>query len=189
MLPNLMPKIIKNNTLNSLFCLPHHLKTEGLNTHIQRGCQGPCAMLGLFLSGLFLPGYENNVFAQIGLVMLVGLAAKNGILIVEFANQLRDAGQEFHQALLEATEVRFRPIVMTGITTAAGAVPLLLSSGPGAETRAVMGTVILYGVLAATLFTLFVVPVAYDLLARRTGSPKQMQRRLNQELDATGDSG
>ena len=142
------------------------------------------ALLGLYLSDMTL-----NLYSQIGLIMLVGLAAKNGILIVEFANQLRDAGQEFHQALLEATEVRFRPIVMTGITTAAGAVPLLLSSGPGAETRAVMGTVILYGVLAATLFTLFVVPVAYDLLARRTGSPKQMQRRLNQELDATGDSG
>ena len=128
-----------------------------------------------------------NLYSQIGLIMLVGLAAKNGILIVEFANQLRDAGHEFHQALLEATEVRFRPIVMTGITTAAGSIPLLLSSGPGAETRAVMGTVILYGVLAATLFTLFVVPVAYDLLARRTGSPKQMQRRLDEELGATSD--
>ncbi|MCB1802089.1 MAG: efflux RND transporter permease subunit, partial [Gammaproteobacteria bacterium] len=117
------------------------------------------------------------------LIMLVGLAAKNGILIVEFANQLRDQGREFHAALLEATSVRFRPIVMTGITTAAGSLPLLLSSGAGAETRAVIGTVILYGALAATLFTLFIVPVAYDLMASRTGSPQQLERRLEKELE------
>jgi len=141
----------------------------------------PLAMAGALL-GLHLGGYSLNLYSQIGLIMLVGLAAKNGILIVEFANQLRDAGEEFHQALLEATRVRFRPIVMTGITTAAGSIPLLLSSGAGAETRAVIGTVVLYGVLAATLFTLFIVPVAYDLLARRTGSPKQRQARLEQEL-------
>ena len=128
-----------------------------------------------------------NLYSKIGLTMLVVLEAKNGILIVEFANQLRERRMSYTHAIIKASEVRLLPIVMTGITTAAGAVPLLLSSGPGAETRAVMGTVILYGVLAATLFTLFVVPVAYDLLARRTGSPKQMQRRLNQELDATGE--
>ena len=142
----------------------------------------PLAMAGALL-GLHLSGYSLNLYSQIGLIMLVGLAAKNGILIVEFANQLRDAGQVFHDALLEATRVRFRPIVMTGITTAAGSLPLLLSSGAGAETRAVIGTVILYGVLAATLFTLFVVPVAYDLLAKRTGSPQQLQRRLASELE------
>ncbi|MCB1772155.1 MAG: efflux RND transporter permease subunit, partial [Gammaproteobacteria bacterium] len=107
---------------------------------------------------------------------------KNGILIVEFANQLRDGGRAFEEALLEATEVRFRPIVMTGITTAAGSLPLLLSSGAGAETRAVIGTVILYGVIAATLFTLFVVPVAYQALARNTGSPRQIEQRLSAEI-------
>ena len=141
----------------------------------------PLAIAGALL-GLYFAGKTLNLYSQIGLIMLVGLAAKNGILIVEFANQLRDAGREFHEALLEATEVRFRPIVMTGITTAAGSLPLLLSSGPGSETRAVMGTVILSGVLAATLFTLFIVPVAYDLLARHTGSPQRRQRRLEQEL-------
>ena len=146
----------------------------------------PLAMAGALL-GLYLTGQSLNLYSQIGLIMLVGLSAKNGILIVEFANQLRDAGQEFHQALLEATEVRFRPIVMTGITTAAGSAPLLLSSGAGAETRTVIGTVILYGVLAATLFTLFIVPVAYDLLARHTGSPKQLQRRLQSELGEADD--
>ena len=144
----------------------------------------PLAMAGALL-GLHLSGLSLNIYSQIGLIMLVGLAAKNGILIVEFANQLRDAGMAFAEALIEATRVRFRPIVMTGITTAAGSLPLLLSSGAGAETRVVIGTVILYGVIAATLFTLFIVPVAYDLLARRTGSPKVVERRLAKELGKT----
>jgi multidrug efflux pump len=141
----------------------------------------PLAMGGALL-GLYLTGLSLNIYSQIGLIMLVGLAAKNGILIVEFANQLRDDGKAFADALTEATRVRFRPIVMTGITTAAGSVPLLLSSGAGSETRVVIGTVILCGVIATTLFTLFVVPVAYDLLARHTGSPKLVERRLAREL-------
>ncbi|MTW22458.1 efflux RND transporter permease subunit [Allochromatium palmeri] len=142
----------------------------------------PLAMAGA-LFGLWITGQSLNIFSQIGLVMLVGLAAKNGILIVEFANQLRDQGQEFRAALLEASETRLRPILMTGITTAAGAIPLLLSSGAGSETRAVIGIVILAGVLAATVFTLFVVPVAYDRLARHTGSPGAVKRRLEQEME------
>ena len=81
--------------------------------------------------------------------------------------------------------MRLRPIVMTGLTTAAGSLPLLLSGGAGAETRAVIGTVILAGVLAATFFTLFVVPVAYDLLARHTGSPGDVKRRLERETAAS----
>ena len=145
----------------------------------------PLAMAGALL-GLHVSGMSLNIYSQIGLIMLIGLAAKNGILIVEFANQLRDSGEVFRDALVEAASVRFRPIVMTGITTAAGSLPLLLSSGAGAETRAVIGTVILYGVIAATLFTLFVVPVAYDALARRTGSPKAVENRLEREL-AVGD--
>jgi multidrug efflux pump len=140
----------------------------------------PLAMAGALL-GLWLTGQTLNIYSQIGLIMLVGLSAKNGILIVEFANQLRDEGKAFRDALLEAADVRLRPIVMTGITTAAGSIPLLLSTGAGAETRTVIGTVILFGVLAATLFTLFVVPVAYDLLARRTGSPGDVARRLERE--------
>ena len=140
----------------------------------------PLAMAGALL-GLWLTGQTLNLYSEIGLIMLVGLAAKNGILIVEFANQLRDQGREFREALLEAADVRLRPIVMTGITTAVGSVPLLLSTGPGTETRIVIGSVIFYGVLAATLFTLFVVPVAYDLLARRSGSPGEVKRRLEAE--------
>jgi len=143
----------------------------------------PLAIAGALL-GLYLTDQTLNVYSQIGLIMLIGLAAKNGILIVEFANQLRDAGQPFHDALIEAAGIRLRPIVMTGITTMAGSVPLLLSSGAGTETRVVIGTVILSGVLAATLFTLFVVPVAYDRLAQNTGSPGDTRRRLEREMQA-----
>jgi multidrug efflux pump len=141
----------------------------------------PLAMTGA-LFGLYLTGQSLNIYSQIGLIMLIGLAAKNGILIVEFANQLRDAGRPFHDALFEAAGVRLRPIVMTGITTMAGSVPLLLSSGAGTETRMVIGTVILSGVLAATLFTLFVVPVAYDRLAQNSGSPGDTRRQLEHEM-------
>jgi multidrug efflux pump len=134
------------------------------------------------LLGLYLFGSSLNIYSQIGLIMLVGLAAKNGILIVEFANQLRDEGMRFNRALLEATEVRFRPIVMTGLTTIAGTIPLILSSGAGAETRITIGIVFLTGVLAATIFTLFIVPVAYSLIARKTTSPLATTRKLEKEI-------
>ncbi len=141
----------------------------------------PLAMAGA-LFGLWVTGQSLNIYSEIALIMLVGLAAKNGILIVEFTNQLRDQGRGFHEALLEAADLRLRPIVMTGITTAAGSLPLLLSSGAGTETRIVIGTVILFGVLAATLFTLFIVPVAYDMLARHSGSPGDVKRRLEAQI-------
>ncbi len=141
----------------------------------------PLAMTGA-LFGLYVTGQSLNLYSQIGLIMLVGLSAKNGILIVEFANQLRDQGYAFRDALIEAADVRFRPIIMTGITTAAGSVPLLISTGAGTETRYVIGVVILFGVVTGTLFTLFVVPVAYDLLGRFTGSPKAVSQRLEKEL-------
>ena len=135
---------------------------------------------GLF--GLYFTGGSLNIYSQIGLIMLVGLAAKNGILIVEFANQLRDEGMEFGHALIEASEVRFRPIIMTGFTTIAGAIPLVLSSGAGSETRIVIGVVVLAGVFAATIFTLFVVPVAYSLMARKTGSVGDISKQLENEM-------
>ncbi|KAA3651484.1 MAG: AcrB/AcrD/AcrF family protein [Proteobacteria bacterium] len=134
---------------------------------------------GLF--GLWLTGGSLNIYSQIGLIILVGLATKNGILIVEFANQMRDKNYPFNRAILTAARVRFRPIVMTGLTTVAGAIPLVIASGAGAETRIVIGTVILFGVIAATLFTLFVIPVAYSLLARKTGSPGDVARRLTEQ--------
>ncbi|MCK0743930.1 efflux RND transporter permease subunit [Chromohalobacter nigrandesensis] len=144
----------------------------------------PLAISGALL-GLWLTGQSLNIYSQVGIVMLVGLAAKNGILIVEFANQLRDEGRAFRDALIDASVTRLRPILMTAVTTMAGAVPLIFASGPGAETRLVIGTVIFSGVAAATLFTLLVVPVAYDLLARHTGSPGDVTRRLEREMRTT----
>jgi multidrug efflux pump len=142
----------------------------------------PLALAGGLL-GLYLSGNTLNLYSQIGLVMLVGLAAKNGILIVEFINQLRNRGLSFYHAILSASEIRLRPIVMTGITTAAGSVPLILSSGAGAETRMVIGVVVLAGVLSATLLTLFVVPVAYSVLAKKSSMPGSVSRRLARQLE------
>ncbi|MEN8720201.1 MAG: efflux RND transporter permease subunit, partial [Oceanococcaceae bacterium] len=113
----------------------------------------PLAIAGA-LVGIWLTGGSLNIYSQIGLIMLVGLASKNGILIVEFVNQLRDEGAAFRDAIIEASGIRLRPIVMTGITTAAGGIALLLTSGAGAETRSAIGVVVVFGVLAATLFTL-----------------------------------
>ncbi|MEW5251027.1 efflux RND transporter permease subunit [Microbulbifer sp. 2201CG32-9] len=137
----------------------------------------PLALAGGLL-GLYFTDNSLNIYSQIGLIMLVGLAAKNSILIVEFANQLRDQGMSFDAALMEASSTRFRPILMTGLTTIAGTIPLVLTSGAGAETRIAIGTVVLAGVMMATVFTLFIVPVAYQLIARRTGSPGAISRAI-----------
>ncbi|WNK19292.1 efflux RND transporter permease subunit [Halomonas piscis] len=142
----------------------------------------PLAIVGALLA-LYATGQTLNIYSQVGLVMLVGLATKNGILIVEFINQRRDEGVAFQEALVEASVTRLRPILMTAVTTMAGAVPLVLSSGPGANSRLVIGTVIMAGVGTATVFTLFVIPVAYALLARNSGSPGAVKRRLAAELD------
>jgi len=141
----------------------------------------PMAMAGA-LAGMYLTGGTLNLFTQIGLIMLVGLAAKNGILIVEFVNQLREQGMAFKDAIVEAGVIRLRPIAMTGITTVAGALPLVLAEGPGSETRQAIGIVIFSGVAAATVFTLLIVPSAYALLARWTKPRGETVRRLEQEL-------
>lgn len=145
------------------------------------------ATVGGGLLGIWLTGNTLNIYTQIGLIMLVGLAAKNGILIVEFANQLRDGGKEFNAALKEASLTRFRPIVMTSLTAIAGAIPLIFSHGAGAETRSAIGVVLLFGVTAAMLVTLVLVPAAYSLLARRTGSPRDVERKLAKEEAAQPD--
>ncbi|MCE9678548.1 efflux RND transporter permease subunit [Shewanella sp. AS1] len=141
----------------------------------------PLATLGALI-GLWVTGQSLNIYSQIGIIMLVGLAAKNGILIVEFANQLRDKGIAFNDAIIRASSQRLRPILMTGITTAAGAIPLVLAKGAGAETRFVIGVVVLSGIILATFFTLVVIPVMYSVLARKTGSPDAVARALEQEL-------
>ncbi|MEL6979222.1 MAG: efflux RND transporter permease subunit [Pseudomonadota bacterium] len=140
----------------------------------------PVAITG-GLAGLWLVGGSLNLYSQIGLVMLIGLAAKNGILIVEFANQLRDQGAAFADAIVDAATTRLRPVVMTGVTTAAGATPLILANGPGAETRFAIGVVVLGGVLASTVLTLLTVPATYALFARGSGSPGAVEQRLREE--------
>lgn len=142
-------------------------------------CTVPLAVFGAVF-GLWLVGGSLNIYSQIGIVMLVGLAAKNGILIVEFANQLRDQGRAFEQAIIEAAKVRLRPIVMTSLATAAGAFPLVIASGAGAASRESIGIVIFAGMLTATAFTLFVIPTAYAVLARRTGSPLAITHEMEQ---------
>lgn len=131
---------------------------------------------GLF--GLYAAGYTINIYSQIGLIILVALATKNGILIVEFANQLRDEGRSVRDAIVEAAELRLRPILMTSFATIAGAVPLMLGGGAGGETRSTIGVVIVFGVLGSTALTLYVVPVFYNLLARFTRSPEELSRQI-----------
>ncbi len=136
--------------------------------------------------GLTVMGGTLNLYSQIGLVMLVGLAAKNGILIVEFANQLRDQGMEFVDAILKASKRRLRPVLMTSIATVAGAMPLMLATGAGAGARGAIGTVIVWGVGISTLLTLVVIPAFYYLLCRKTGSPLDVTRRLEDQIEASG---
>lgn len=132
--------------------------------------------------GLAAAGMTLNLYSQVGIVMLVGLAAKNGILIVEFANQLRDEGMAFRDAIVEAAVRRLRPILMTSIATVLGAVPLALSDGAGAGARSAIGVVIVAGVSLATIITLFLIPLLYARVARRTGSPLAVTRKLDSEL-------
>ncbi|TVR79394.1 MAG: efflux RND transporter permease subunit, partial [Rhodospirillales bacterium] len=113
-------------------------------------------------------GNSLNIYSQIGMILLIGLMAKNGILVVSFANQLRDEGLSVRDAIVRGSELRFRPILMTAISTVFGAMPLVLAAGAGAESRAAIGTVIIGGLSFATILTLFVVPVLYDLMARFT---------------------
>ncbi len=139
----------------------------------------PLAVTGA-LVGLLIGGQSMNLFSQIGIIVLVGLAAKNGILIVEFTNQLRDAGRSFRDALVEASLIRLRPIIMTALATVMGALPLVLAHGAGAESRRPIGVVIFAGVLFSTVITLVVVPTFYLLLARRTGSPGRVAAELRE---------
>ena len=131
---------------------------------------------GLF--GLVMAGSSLNIYSQIGLIILIGVAAKNGILIVEFANQLRDQGRSIHDAIIESATLRLRPIIMTSIATAFGALPLVLWQGAGAGSRQTIGVVIFSGAMFATLLTLFVVPVIYGVLARFTKSPEYTAREI-----------
>jgi multidrug efflux pump len=148
----------------------------------------PLGVLGALI-GLALTGGTLNLFSQIGIVMLVGLAAKNGILIVEFANQLRDQGRSIHEAIVESSAVRLRPILMTSIATVVGALPLVLAGGPGSASRATIGVVVIFGVSFSTLLSLFVVPAFFVLLARNTRSPEAVTHELEKLEAATPQAG
>jgi multidrug efflux pump len=137
----------------------------------------PLALVG-GLAGLAATGQTLNIFSQIGLLMLIGIATKNGVLLVEFINQKRDEGHEFELAIVEACKLRLRPVLMTTISTLVGALPLIVMSGPGSVSRNVLGVVILFGVSLATVFTLYLVPGLYKLLARNTSSPDVVARKI-----------
>jgi len=136
-----------------------------------------CAIFALLFTGSTL-----NVYSQIGLVLLVGVMAKNGILIVEFANQLRDRGQSVREAIENAANLRLRPVLMTMISTVLGGVPLVLASGAGAEARIALGWVMVGGLGLATIVTLYVTPVAYLALARFSKPHADEEKRLQREM-------
>ncbi|GGO15290.1 multidrug transporter [Iodidimonas muriae] len=148
----------------------------------------PLAAAGGLL-GLYLSGSTLNIYSQIGLVMLIGLAAKNGILIVEFANQLRDEGLEIRDAVIEASLIRLRPIIMTSLSTVMGAVPLIMATGPGSASRLTIGVVIFAGVSISTVLTVFMVPVFYDMLAKYTRSPGYEAARLKKQQEERAQTG
>ncbi len=143
----------------------------------------PLGLVGA-MYGLFITDSSLNIYSQIGIVMLIGLSAKNGILIVEFANQLRDKGIAFEQALVDAAVQRLRPIIMTSLTTVMSAIPLVFATGPGSESRMVIGVVIFAGVSVATILTLFIIPCAYSLLARKTQSPEFLSQKIAEQAHA-----
>lgn len=136
------------------------------------------------LYAILLTGGSLNIFSQIGLVLVVGIMAKNGILIVEFANQLRDRGLGVREAIEEASNIRLRPVMMTVIATIIGGVPLVLASGAGSEARAALGWVMVGGLSFAAISTLYLTPVAYLLLARFSKPKVEEEARLERELDA-----
>ncbi|WP_114747656.1 efflux RND transporter permease subunit [Pleomorphovibrio marinus] len=128
----------------------------------------PLAIFGALLS-LHLFGFTSNVFSQIGIIMLIGLVTKNGILIVEFANQRKAQGMSIHDAILGAASSRFRPILMTSLSTILGILPIALGLGAGAESRVPMGVVVIGGMLFSTVLTLFVIPGIYTYLTSKKG--------------------
>lgn len=147
----------------------------------------PLAITGALI-GLFVFDSTINIYSQIGAVMLIGLAAKNGILIVEFANQLRDQGIEFKEAVIQAARIRLRPVLMTSICTAFGAIPLIVASGAGALSRKSIGAVVFFGVSFSVVLTLVVVPAVYSLIARNSHSPEYVGQLID-KLKAGGPLG
>jgi multidrug efflux pump len=143
------------------------------------------AIIGIWSFGHFFHmGGENNIFTQISLFVLAGLACKNAILIVEFAIEEEGRGKSIHDAIMSAVRMRFRPVLMTSLTFVFGMLPLLLSSGAGSASRAAVGTGVVGGMLAATVFGLFYIPLFY-LSVRRWLSKRRPPSRHHEEADDT----
>jgi hydrophobe/amphiphile efflux-1 (HAE1) family protein len=141
----------------------------------------PMAILGGLL-GLLVAGSSLNVYSQIALIILIGLSAKNGILIVEFANQLRKEGKKLEVAIIEAAVIRLRPILMTSLSTIFGVLPLIISFGPGAASRLTVGVTIFGGMLFSTFFTLYVIPTIYTIVGKNTKRIDAVEIELNRQL-------
>ena len=142
----------------------------------------PLAIFGGIL-GLLVVGSSINIFSQIALIILIGLATKNGILIVEFANQLRDEGKDIEKSIIESANIRLRPILMTSISTIIGVLPLVFSSGPGEASRLTVGITILFGMIFSTFFTLYVIPTIYLAIGKNTKSINHIEKELKKQLD------
>ena len=139
----------------------------------------PMAILGGLL-GLLVVGSSLNVYSQIALIILIGLSAKNGILIVEFANQLRKEGKNLEVAVFEAASIRLRPILMTSISTIIGVLPLILGTGPAS--RLTVGITIFGGMLFSTFFTLYVIPTVYTIVGKGTQRIDAVEIELKKQL-------
>jgi len=142
----------------------------------------PLAIAGALLS-LWYFNQTLNIFSEIGMIMLIGIVTKNGILIVEFANQLREKGMSKMEAIREASVMRFRPILMTTLATIFGALPIATAFGSGSKSRMGMGIVVIGGLLVALIFTLFVIPAMYSYLS----SSKKFALKENSSPKAAGD--
>lgn len=147
----------------------------------------PLGAFGAILTLTFIPRLNNNIYAQIGLVTLIGLAAKNAILIVEFAKERVDSGMDIVPAVLDAVKIRLRPILMTSLAFILGVMPLALASGAGAVARSTIGWTVLGGMLAATSLAIFVVPVLFVIISRVAYSKKQLQELKRRRTDEVKD--
>jgi multidrug efflux pump len=143
----------------------------------------PLAVAGAILS-LYIYGQTLNVFSQIGIIMLVGLVTKNGILIVEFANQRKATGLNVFDSITDAAAVRFRPILMTSLSTILGVTPIALAIGAGAESRVSMGIAVIGGLIYASLLTLYVIPAVYTYLSSKQASVSNVDAAIGEVVQS-----